>query len=83
MTRVTYRVSARRRCRVGAHRGCGNGGTVFPVHSEAAVLLVADGESIIEGQRDQGRRDMAGHAFVDDAEQRGVILDVICGHETI
>ena len=45
------------------------------------VQLVANVEGIVEVQRDQRGRDMAGQTFDDDADLLHVGFDVVGGHE--
>jgi len=67
---------------LGAHRGGRHGGPAFPVVSEPAVQLVADRERVVEVERDEGGRDVAGEVLDDDADLLHIGLDVVGRQET-
>ena len=63
----------------GMHGRGRHGGPGLPVQPEATVELVANRERIVHGEGNQCRRDMAGHAFDDDADLLDLVLDVVGG----
>ena len=54
--------------RLRAHGLGGERGPLLPGEAEAPVQLVADRERVVEMERDQGGRDVAGEALDDDAD---------------
>ena len=61
---------------LGAHRGGNHGLPSLTLDSEPAVHLVADIESIIEGQRHKGGRYRASHALDNESDLLHLVLDV-------
>ena len=53
---------------LGVHGGGSHGGPGLPVVSDASVQFIANRQCVIEVQRQQRGRDMAGEAFDDDAD---------------
>ena len=62
---------------LGVHGSGCHGGPSLAVVSEATVELVANGQGIVEVQRHQRGRDMAGETFDDEANLLDLGLDIV------